>query len=160
RVIHTLGISGGRRSMFRRTIGIAVATLVVAVSVAALVSSGSSGAASRRSTIAFAPDGTDSSYAQAMARGGRAAAKALAARHVYTAINSYQSRIAQHVDAILTAAYEPALRPILAEVRAAGIPLLSQGDDIAGPRIVWVSYSDPVAYGEALADALASQTKG
>src|SRR5262245_2589540 len=146
--------------MFRNTIRLTVMMLVVGVSVAAVATSGSSGAAGGPYTIAFAPDGTDGPYAQAMARGGRAAAKALGARYIYTDINSYQSLIARHVDAIITAGYEPQLKPILAEVRAAGIPLLSNGDDIAGARSVWVSYSDPVAYGEALADALASQTKG
>jgi ABC-type sugar transport system substrate-binding protein len=146
--------------MFRRTIALAALVLAVAASVAAVLAGGSSGAASKRYTIAFATDGTDSPYHQAMARGGRAAAKALGARYIYTDITSYQSLIARHVDAIINDAYEPQLRPILTAVRAAGIPLLSNGDDIAGPRAVWVSYSDPLAYGEALADALASQIDG
>jgi hypothetical protein len=37
----------------------------------------------------------------------------------------------------------PALESILPEVRAAGIVLLSDGDDIAGERTLWVSYTDP-----------------
>src|SRR5262249_53168559 len=146
--------------MFRKKLEVPVGMLMLAALVAAVLASGSSGAASRRYTIAFATDGTDSPYHQSMARGGRAAAKALGARYIYTDINSYRSLIARQVDAIISDACEPQLRPILAEVRAAGIPLLSNGDDIAGPRTVWVSYSDPVAYGEALADALASQMKG
>src|SRR5262249_25375847 len=145
--------------MFGRSIALTALVVAVAASVAAVVGGGSSGAASRY-TIAFATDGTDSPYHQAMARGGRAAAKALGLRYVYAGTEDLFTLIERHVDAIINDAYDPALRPILARVRAAGIPLLSNGDDIAGPRTVWVSYSDPVAYGDALADALASQMKG
>jgi ABC-type sugar transport system substrate-binding protein len=81
-------------------------------------------------------------------------------------VNSYSteydltSLIARHVDAIAAEGYNPALTSTLAKVRAAGIVLLAIGDDIAGERSVWVNYSDPVAYAQALADALASQMKG
>jgi rhamnose transport system substrate-binding protein len=65
--------------------------------------------------------------------------------------------IARHVDAIVSDGYDPALTPTFRKVRKAGILLISAGDDIAGGRDLWVGPSDPVAYGQALADALASQ---
>jgi len=65
--------------------------------------------------------------------------------------------IARHVDAIVTGGFDPRAKPIYTKVRKAGILLISSGDDIAGRRDLWVSQSDPVAYGQALADALASQ---
>jgi ABC-type sugar transport system substrate-binding protein len=101
-----------------------------------------------------------------MEKGGRAAAKAVGARYIAPSTPTsdlttvIRSLIAQRVNAIITDGYDPSLKPAYAQVRAAGIPLLSNGDDIAGPRTVWVSYAGPVAYGEALADALASQMKG
>jgi rhamnose transport system substrate-binding protein len=154
--------------MFRKTIWFPLLMLTLAASVAAVAASGPRGAASRRYTIAFAHgwDGSVDVYHHAMARGGRAAAKALGVRYIVPGTPASDlstiigSLIARHVDAIITDGYDPTMRPILAKVRAAGIPLLSNGDDVAGPRTVWVSYSDPVAYGEALADALASQMKG
>src|SRR2546425_12155128 len=96
--------------MFRKTIGVTVVMLTVAVSVAALVTSGSSGAASERYTIAFAPgwNGSVDVYHHAMARGGRAAAKAVGARYILAGTPSgdlstvFRSLIAQHVDAIVT----------------------------------------------------------
>jgi ABC-type sugar transport system substrate-binding protein len=154
--------------MFRRPLCGAALAVAVAAPVAGVLSSAPSGAASRTYTIAFAPNSGESVdvYHHAMARGGRAAAKAVGARFVFAwspgedlkAI--FTSLIARHVDAIVTDGYDPNMTPILAKVRAAGISLLSNGDDIAGPRTLWVSYSDPEAYGEALADALASQMKG
>jgi len=72
-------------------------------------------------------------------------------------VRLYESMIARHVDAIVTAGYDPSLKPVFGKVRKAGVLLISSGDDIAGERDLWVSQSDPVAYGEALADALASQ---
>jgi rhamnose transport system substrate-binding protein len=65
--------------------------------------------------------------------------------------------IARHVDAIVSDGYNPALTPTFKKVRKAGILLISAGDDIAGGRDLWVGPADPVAYGEALADALAAQ---
>jgi rhamnose transport system substrate-binding protein len=72
-------------------------------------------------------------------------------------VRAYKSMIARHVDAIVTAGFDPTMRPIYKKVRKAGILLISSGDDIAGKRDLWVSQSDVVAYGQALADALASQ---
>ena len=139
--------------------------LAVAASVAAVVAGGSSGATSRKFTIAYV--GSESSAnprEQAEARGGRAAAKALGVQFVYVDSGDSEydltSLIARHVDAIAAEGYDPALTSTLAKVRAAGIVLLAIGDDIAAKRSVWVNYSDPVAYAQALADALASQMKG
>src|SRR5262249_54803130 len=72
-------------------------------------------------------------------------------------VRLFKSYIARHVDAIVVAGYDPMAVPIYRKVRKAGILLISSGDDIAGKRDLWVSQSDPVAYGHALADALASQ---
>ena len=72
-------------------------------------------------------------------------------------VTLYKSTIARHVDAIVSDGYDPALTPTFRKVRKAGILLISSGDDIAGERDLWVGPSDPVAYGQALADALASQ---
>jgi rhamnose transport system substrate-binding protein len=100
------------------------------------------------------------------AGGGREAARRLGDRVIVPcvtpcsppeAVKRYNAMIARHVDAIVTDGYEPALRPTFRKVREAGILLISSGDDIADRRDLWVSPSDPVAYGEALADALASQ---
>ena len=65
--------------------------------------------------------------------------------------------IARHVDAIVVDGFNPTLKPTFKKVRRAGILLISSGDDIAAKRNLWVSQSAPVAYGEALADAPASQ---
>jgi ABC-type sugar transport system substrate-binding protein len=72
-------------------------------------------------------------------------------------VRLFDSLIARHVDAIVVAGYDPTAVPIYRKVRKAGVLLISSGDDIAGTRDLWVSQSDPVAYGHALADALASQ---
>jgi ABC-type sugar transport system substrate-binding protein len=105
-----------------------------------------------------------------MAKGGREAARALGIRYVLagTVANGdgaalvpvFDRLIAQHVGAIANDGYDAAAKPILAKVRGAGIRLVASGDDIAGPRDVWVSQSGNVAYAEALADALASQLHG
>jgi ABC-type sugar transport system substrate-binding protein len=148
--------------MFRKTIGVTVVMLTVAVSVA-VVTSGPSGAASRRYTIAYvAGEPLGGQMEQAMVRGGRAAAKALGVRYIaaesqFDTEGLIRRLIARHVDAIATEGYNTMLAPILAKVRAAGILLLSSGDDIAARRSVWVNFSNPAAYAEALADALASQ---
>jgi rhamnose transport system substrate-binding protein len=144
--------------MFRTTVAIGV-VLTVAVSVA-VVTSGSRGAASRKYTVAFVPgEPMDNPMDEAIARGGRAAAKALGVRYIYTSDDPgiISSLIARHVDAIATEGYDPSLKRILDKARAAGILLLSSGDDIAARRSVWVNFSNPAAYAEALADALASQ---
>jgi ABC-type sugar transport system substrate-binding protein len=147
--------------MFGTTFRLGVVMLAVAVSVAALVTSGQSGAARRKYVIAWAAD-QDLSVPreQAIVRGGRAAAKALGVRYITATAQEIGFLIGQHVDAIATEAYDPTLTSILKDVREAGIPLLSAGDDIAGRRDVWVSSSNPVAYAQALADALASQIRG
>jgi rhamnose transport system substrate-binding protein len=101
----------------------------------------------------------------AIATGGREAAKRLGVRYIVAGtiststapIDLYRSLIARHVDVIATAGYDPSLKPIFTKIRKAGILLISSGDDIAGERDLWVSQSDPAAYGRALADALASQ---
>ncbi len=152
--------------MSGRTVGITAMTLAIAASAAFVAMSGSSGAASRKYTIAYvAVEPLNGQREAAMVRGGRAAAKALGVRYIaaesqFDTEGLIRSLIARHVDAIATEGYDPALRPILAKVRAAGILLLSSGDDIAAGRSVWVNFSNPAAYAEALADALASQIKG
>jgi ABC-type sugar transport system substrate-binding protein len=99
---------------------------------------------------------------RAIARGGRAAAKALGVRYVFTNgdLDGIAWLIAQRVDAVAGEGYDTTMTPILAKVRSAGILLLSSGDDIAARRSVWVNFSNPAAYAQALADALASQIKG
>jgi len=162
-LIHTLPVSLGERSWIFRKIGVAVVLLAVAVSVAALVASASSGAASRKYTVAFAAaQGVDNTRDQAIARGGRAAAKALGVRYIFANGDpgSVGSLIARHVDAIAAEGYDTTMTPTLGKVRAAGILLLSSGDDIAAGRSIWVNFSNPAAYAQALADALASQIKG
>jgi rhamnose transport system substrate-binding protein len=72
-------------------------------------------------------------------------------------VRRYTSMIARHVDAIVSDGYDPSLTPTLKKVRNAGILLVAAGDDIAGGRDLWVGPADPVSYGQALADTLASQ---
>jgi len=153
--------------MFGRTVAIIALALAIAASAAFLVTSGPSRAGSKKFVIAYvAGQPLDSPRVEAIVRGGRAAAKKLGAQYIAEALGLYdpgyffRSLIAQHVDAIASEGYDPTLIPILAKARAAGIVVLSSGDDIAAKRSVWVNYSDPVAYAEALADALASQMKG
>src|SRR5713226_1028305 len=110
--------------MFRKTIGITVLMLAVAIAVsfAALVTSGPSGAASRKYVVAYvAGEPLDGQMEQAMVRGGRAAAKALGVRYIaaesqYDTEGLIGSLIARHVDAIATEGYDRASKPILAKV--------------------------------------------
>jgi rhamnose transport system substrate-binding protein len=146
--------------MIRKT----VVAVALAVSLAALVAAllaRPSGAAHRTYTFAYVRP-----YLPALVTGGREAAKRLGVRYIVTGHNGisdqeliqvYRSVIARHADAIATNGYDPALKPIFRQIRKAGILLISSGDDIAGARDLWVSQSDPAAYGRALADALASQ---
>ena len=117
-----------------------------------------SGAAHRKYTIAYFGGG----YVNESS--ARAAAKRLGIRVLFPDPRSpgewvrlYESLIARHVDAIVDSGFDPSAKPMYRKVRKAGILLISSGDDIAGKRDLWVSQSDPVAYGQALADALASQ---
>jgi ABC-type sugar transport system substrate-binding protein len=142
--------------MIRRTLLLGALGLSLAALAAALLA-GPGGAAHRKYTIAYL---TYVNYG----RGGQEAAKRfgiriLARRCVGScdAVALYKSMIARHVDAIVSDGYNPALMPTFRQVRKAGILLISAGDDIAGGRDLWVGPSDPVAYGQALADALASQ---
>jgi len=152
-----------RRRAFRRRY-LVVAGLVAVAAVAVSLALSNRGAAHRGYTIAFVTQ--DADYVQSMARGSRKAAKRLGvhyivagktARDPYALSKVYQSMIARHVDAIISGGYDPALTQTFAKVRKAGILLISSGDDIAGKRDLWVTQSDPKAYGRALADALASQ---
>lgn len=147
-----------------RSVGLAAVAVVVIGG--AVLASGSSGAPQKHYTVGFAAG--RSGDEEAIVRGARLAAGRLGVRFV-TAINpinggdltpQYRRLIAEHVDAVFADGYDPSTAPLLDEVRAAHIKLLSAGDDIAGKRTVWVSQSDPVAYAEALADALASQLHG
>ena len=142
--------------MVRRTLLLGALGLSLAALAAALLA-GPSGAAHRKYTIAYL---TYVNYG----RGGQEAAKRLDIRILARrcvgscdAVALYKSMIARHVDAIVGDGYNPALTPTFRQVRKAGILLISAGDDIAGGRDLWVGPSDPVAYGQALADALASQ---
>ena len=147
--------------MIRKTVVAVALAVSVAAVVAALVAH-PSGAAHRRYTFAYVRP-----YLPALVTGGRKAANRLGVRYIVAAghngisdpelIQVYRSMIARHVDAIATNGYDPALKPIFMQIRKAGILLISSGDDIAGARDLWVSQSDPAAYGRALADALASQ---
>jgi DNA-binding SARP family transcriptional activator/ABC-type sugar transport system substrate-binding protein len=150
------------RRTFRRR-HLVVAGLVAVVVVAGLAAFLSTRAAAhhRRYTIAFVTWSAD--YVQSMARGSRAAAKRLGVHYMVAGENApdltkvYQAMIARHVDAIISGGYDPSLTQTFAKVRKAGILLISSGDDIAAERDLWVTQSDPHAYGRALADALASQ---
>jgi rhamnose transport system substrate-binding protein len=137
---------------------VVVLALTLAALTAALVAR-PSGAAQRKYTIAYV------TYVN-MATGSREAAEKLGVRIVpgtcrgcshEDVVRLYESMIARHVDAVVSDGYDPTLKPVFTKIRKAGILLISSGDDIAGARDLWVGPSDPVAYGEALADALASQ---
>jgi rhamnose transport system substrate-binding protein len=146
--------------MIRKTAVVAA----LALSVAGLAAT-SAAARHRPFTIVYITSNAGGSRVQAIARGSRAAAKTLGVRYMLSprtltdqgVIPYFRSMIARHVDAIVSDGYAPALKPIFAKVLKAGILLLSSGDDIAGARDLWVNESDPVTYGRALADALASQ---
>lgn len=145
--------------MIRKTLGGTALALAVGVLAAVLIV-GPSDAAHRRYTIAYL------TYVR-YAGGGREASTRLGLRILAPTcvpscspsdtIKLYKTMIARHVDAIVSDGYNPALTPIFRNVRKAGILLISAGDDIAGQRDLWVGPSDPVAYGHALADALAAQ---
>ena len=145
--------------MIRKTLLVGALGLSLAALAAALLAR-PSGATHRKYVIAYL------SYTN-YARGGREAAKRLGVRILVpkcvgscspsAEIRLYESVIARHVDAIVNDGYNPTLTPTFRKVRKAGILLISSGDDIAGKRDLWVGPSDPVAYGEALADVLASQ---
>src|SRR5690242_14560480 len=91
--------------------------IALAASAAGLTTAAGRGATHRSYTVAFV--GADHPFARAVARGGRAAAKALGIRFRWTGLSDqnlngvYESLIAQHVDAIATAGYDPSLRPAL-----------------------------------------------
>jgi rhamnose transport system substrate-binding protein len=143
--------------MIRKTLLVAALGFSLAA-LAATVLARQSGAAHRKYTIAYFGGGY-------IDRAGiRKAAQRLGVRVLFPeprspqdAIRAYRSLIARHVDAAVTAGFDPSMKPIFRKVRKAGILLISSGDDIAGRRDLWVSPSDPVSYGHALADALASQ---
>jgi ABC-type sugar transport system substrate-binding protein len=141
----------------RRAFVVAALALVLAAPFAE-----QSGAAHPKYTVAYL------TYVN-MAKGSHAAAAKLGVRIVPDPCHScspqavkklYQSMIARRVDAIVSDGYDPALVPVFKQARKAGILVISSGDDIAGKRDLWVSPADPVAYGDALADALASQLGG
>lgn len=152
--------------MFRRPICAGALALAVAAWVAGAVTSTSSGAASRTYTVAYAAAQplAGNRRVEAIVRGGRAAAKALGVRYIAVGSGDTESDvlslIARHVDAVATEGYDPTMTSILAHARAAGILVLSSGDDVDAKRSVWINFSSPSAYAEAMADALASQVKG
>jgi rhamnose transport system substrate-binding protein len=157
--------------MSTKKIAAATVALAVASTVAALLAGASNGApkaraAHRTYSIAYVTGSRTTPRVRAIARGGRAAARALGVRYILAGppnggaqelIPVYKAMIARHVDAIASDGYDPALKPILTKVRKAGILLVSSGDDIAAKRDLWVSHSANVAYAHALADSLASQ---
>jgi DNA-binding SARP family transcriptional activator/ABC-type sugar transport system substrate-binding protein len=156
---------GGFRRRYLVLAGLAVVAAVAAP--AAVLSTRA--AAHRTYTIAYVTPDLGVDYTQTFSRGSRKAAKRLGVRYILTGTGNtanpyseqlgkfYQSMIARHVDAIISSAPDPTLRSIFRKVRKAGIPLISSGDDIAAKRDLWVSQSGPTEYGQALADALASQ---
>jgi rhamnose transport system substrate-binding protein len=148
--------------MTRRTI-VATALALSLAAIGGALLTGSSRAAHQRYTVVSV------TYLRSTASGGRAAANVLGMRYALapqnlgsdqSVIRYYKSLIARHVDAIISDGYDPALKSVFNDVRKADILLVSSGDDIAGKRDLWVSQSDPAAYGRALADALASQING
>lgn len=144
--------------MIRKTL-VTTALVVSMATLAVALPARPGGAAHRKHTIAYF------TYVN-MSRGARQAGKRLGVRVVFPrcrpcsergAIKTYQSMIAHHDDAVVADGFDPNLKPVLRKVRKAGILLISSGDDIAARRDLWVSQSDPVAYAQALADALAAQ---
>jgi rhamnose transport system substrate-binding protein len=135
--------------------------LVLAVSLAALAATllaRPSGAAHRRYTIAYFGGGYIN-RASIREEARRVGVRILFPdpRSPQDGVRVWNSLIARRVDAIVTAGFDASMKPIFRKVRKAGILLISSGDDIAGKRDLWVSQSDRLAYGHALADALASQ---
>jgi rhamnose transport system substrate-binding protein len=145
---------------------VAISALTVAIVAGTAHATESSHPREKRYTVAFVGTENLNPRIMAMGRGGRAAAKQLGMRYILsgsqpqTVSPLINGLIARHVDAIATEGFIPEMKPILNKVHVAGIRLLSSGDDIAAVRDLWVSQSDPVAYADALADALAAQMKG
>jgi len=142
-----------RKTLFVTALAVSLAAL------AATLLAGPSRAAHRKYTIAYL------SYVN-YASGAKKAAKRLGVRILAPTCGAcspadvarlYKSLITRHVDAIVTDGFDPTMKPIFRKVRKAGILLISAGDDIAGKRDLWVGPATPVAFGHALADALASQ---
>lgn len=136
-------------------IGKIAVLFTVAVVSAGVLAAGSSGAAHRKYTIAFAIDSKDPRWP-----GIRRADKLLGVRSIL--LNDYYvpDLVARHVDAVVGDGYDPRLGPFFRQARKAGILVLSSGDPIAARPDLWVNYSGATDFGHALADALASQTQG
>lgn len=157
--------------MLRKVVAGGAFGLALVAVAGALATTASSGSKPKRRTytIGFVADSTLNPRDQAIARGGRAASKALGVKYVVSGpryggpppglIRAVRSLIARHVDAILTGGFIPELKPILKKARAAGIVVVAQDDDTAARRSVWVNGSSPAGYAQALSDALASQLK-
>lgn len=120
--------------------------------------------------IAFVPKLVGIPYFTAMQKGGNAAASALGVTFIYEGpttadsakqIETIDSLITRKVDAIAVAPDDPAaVQPILARAKSANIVTLSSDTDAGANRSVWVNQADTTALGEAIAEALASQTGG
>lgn len=152
------------RAIPRRYLVVAGLAAVAAAAGAAVLSTRA--AAHRTDTVVFVTQNIKEGMVQSLARGSREAAKRLGVHYILAGTRTgtdqgldsiYHSLIAQHVSAIISQGYDPSLTPTLGQVRKAGIPLISSGDDIAARRDLWVNPSGPIEYGQALADALASQ---
>jgi ABC-type sugar transport system substrate-binding protein len=149
---------------------LATALALSAAAFAATLLAGPSAAARRTYTFAYVGEATADPRVKAIARGGRAAAKKLGVRYIlagpryggppeeYAPV--FRSLLRRHLDALATEGFSPEARPVLARFRARGVMLVASGDDIDAKRSLWVSYSSPLEYAQALADALASQIKG
>jgi rhamnose transport system substrate-binding protein len=146
-----------RKRLLVAALGLSLAAL------AATLLARPSGAAHRRYTIAYFGGGYID-RASIREEAGRVGVRILFPnpRSPKDGLRVWKSLIARHMDAIVDSGFDPSMKPIYRKVRKAGIILISSGDDIAGKRDLWVSQSDTVSYGHALADALASQigTKG
>jgi rhamnose transport system substrate-binding protein len=143
--------------MIRKTL-VPIAVAVSLAALAAALLARPSGAAHRKYTIAYFGGGyIDRASISEEAR--RVGVRVLFPdpRSPRETVTVWKSLIAHHVDAIVDSGFDPSMKPLHERVRRAGILLISSGDDIAGKRDLWVSQSDTVSYGHALADALASQ---
>lgn len=152
-----------------KRLGLIAIVLAAAVTVAALFARPSNSAPKAERTIGMILPGPGSPTAPEEEAGGQSAAAALGyqlavtqASDAPTQISTIQSLIAQHVAAIAITTDEGSstikqVLPALAQARAAGIPTLSFEQDYPGS--VWVNLSSPTQYADALADALASQTR-
>lgn len=148
--------------MIRRQILLVAAFGLLLAALGATLLAGTSRAAHRRYTIAYLT--YVNMEAGAKEAGERLGVRVLVHRNASLTPREvkklYTSMIARHVDAIVSDGFDPSMKPIYRKVRKAGILLISSGDDIAARRDLWVSQSGRVSYGEALADALASQIGG